>query len=76
MELKLKHDVGMKLIINKSIINLSKNPLTHGRSKHIVHYLRDQVNEGKLDLICCNTHHQVTNVFTKSTRAERFKFER
>lgn len=35
---------------NKSAINLAKNPISHGRSKHIetkFHFLRDQVNSKK-----------------------------
>lgn len=35
---------------NKSAINLAKNPISHGRSKHIetkFHFLRDQVNRKK-----------------------------
>ena len=36
IELNLKHDVGTKLFIdNKSTINLSKNLVTHDKSKHI-----------------------------------------
>ena len=37
-------------IDNMSAINLAKNPIAHGRSKHIemrFHYLRDQVADGK-----------------------------
>lgn len=34
------------------------------------------MNEAKLELVYCNSHDQVADVFTKSTRAERFKFLR
>nr|KYP66211.1 Retrovirus-related Pol polyprotein from transposon TNT 1-94 [Cajanus cajan] len=76
IELKQKRDEGVKLFIdNKSVISLSKNPVTHGRSKHIetkFHYLRDKVNEGKLELVYCNTQDQVADMFTKATKGERF----
>jgi len=39
---------------NSSTIQLSKNPVFHGRSKHIevrFHYLRDQTREGRVKLI-------------------------
>lgn len=42
------------LVDNQSAINLAKNPISHGRSKHIetkYHFLRDQVTKGKLELI-------------------------
>ncbi|MCH99895.1 cationic amino acid transporter 1-like, partial [Trifolium medium] len=43
-------------IDNISAINLAKNPVAHGRSEHIetrFHYLREQVNNGKLCLKHC-----------------------
>ncbi|CAH9104519.1 unnamed protein product, partial [Cuscuta europaea] len=47
---------------NKSAINLAKNPVAHARSKHIetrFHFLRDQVNKGKLNLKYCSTQDQL-----------------
>lgn len=38
-------------IDNKSIINLAKNPLFHGRSKHIdirFHFIREYVERGEI----------------------------
>ena len=40
-------------IDSMSAINLAKNPIAHGRSKHIkmrFHYLREQVADGKMNL--------------------------
>ncbi|XP_058746330.1 secreted RxLR effector protein 161-like [Vicia villosa] len=45
-------------IDNMSTINLAKNQITHGRSKHIgmrFHYLCKQVADGKLNLEHCKT---------------------
>jgi hypothetical protein len=39
---------------NKSAISLARNPIAHGRSKHIetkYHFLRDQVSKGKLTVV-------------------------
>jgi hypothetical protein len=61
---------------NKSAINLTKNPITHGRSKHIetkFHFLRDQVTKGKIKLVYCKTEAQVADVFTKPLKIQRFK---
>jgi hypothetical protein len=46
------------LVDNVSAINLAKNPITHGRSKHIemrFYYLRDLVSSGQLRLSYCRS---------------------
>ena len=43
---------------NSSTIKLSKNPVMHGRSKHIrvrFHFLRDLVQDGEIELVHCGT---------------------
>ena len=43
---------------NSSTIKLSKNPLLHGRSKHIdvrFHFLCDLTREGAIELVYCGT---------------------
>jgi hypothetical protein len=58
-------------IDNVSAINLAKNPISHGRSKHIelrFHYLRDQVTRGLLKLEHCRSSIQIANVLTKSVQ--------
>jgi len=51
-ELMIKLKEHIKLLIdNKSAINLAKNPIAHGKSKHIetrFNYLRDQVNKSNI----------------------------
>ncbi|WVY95960.1 hypothetical protein V8G54_028111 [Vigna mungo] len=64
---------------NTSAINLAKNPISHGRSKHIdikYHFLRDMVNKGKINLKHCRTELQLADIFTKSLNRERFNFLR
>ena len=64
------------LVDNKSAINLANNPVSHGRSKHIdtrFHFLRDQVNTGKLKLVYCPTQQQLADALTKPLRKERFE---
>ncbi|XP_014506329.1 uncharacterized protein LOC106766084 [Vigna radiata var. radiata] len=61
---------------NRSAINLAKNPVSHGRSKHIetrFHYLREQVNKGRLEMMYCSTVDQTANIFTKALRQTRFE---
>lgn len=61
---------------NRSTINLAKNPVLHGRSKHIetrFHYLRKQVNKGRLEMMYCSTEDQTTDIFTKALCQTRFE---
>ncbi|XP_045831137.1 uncharacterized mitochondrial protein AtMg00810-like [Trifolium pratense] len=53
---------------NSSSIKLSKNPVMHGRSKHIdarFHFLRDLTKEGKVQLVHCTSFEQVVDIMTK-----------
>lgn len=60
---------------NSSTIKLSRNPVMHGKSKHIdvrFHFLRNLVNEGALQLSFCGTQQQVSDIFTKPIKLEAF----
>lgn len=61
---------------NTSTIKLSKNPVFHGRCKHIgvrFHFLRDLVKEGRVSLKHCGTQEQVADIFTKPLGREVFE---
>ncbi|XP_073292954.1 uncharacterized protein [Primulina huaijiensis] len=60
---------------NSSAIKLSKNPVLHGRSKHIdvrYHFLRDMTNDGLIDLVYCKSEDQVADVLTKPLKLATF----
>ena len=60
---------------NNSAIKLSKNPVLHGRSKHIdvrFHFLRDLTRDGVVELVYCNTLEQVADIMTKLIKLEAF----
>lgn len=60
---------------NSSTIKLSKNPILHGRTKHIdikFHFLRDLVKEGVVELIHCGTSEQMADIMTKPLKLESF----
>ncbi|XP_052735546.1 uncharacterized protein LOC128197530 [Vigna angularis] len=64
-------------IDNISVINLSKNPVSHGRSKHLevkYHFLRDLVSKGRIVLSYCRTEEQLEDIFTKALKVDRFDF--
>jgi hypothetical protein len=71
-----KIEIVMLKIDNVSAINLAKNPIAHGRSKHIelrFHYLREQVNNGNLTLEHCISEEQVADLFTKAVTVKVFQ---
>ncbi|GAU50018.1 hypothetical protein TSUD_331710 [Trifolium subterraneum] len=71
----VKCDSVILKVDNMSAINLAKNPIAHGRSKHIelrFHYLREQVGNGKLKVEHCRTDLQVADVLTKAVTVETF----
>jgi KUP system potassium uptake protein len=75
-EIGIVEDITVVLKLdNKSAINLAKNPISHGKSKHIetrFHFLRDQVNKGKLILEYCSTNNQQADILTKAIKRDQF----
>lgn len=75
---KLGHTQGKCITIlcdNSSTIKLSRNPVLHGRSKHIdvrFHFLRDLTREGKVELVHCGSHDQVADIMTKPLKLDAF----
>ena len=66
----------MILVDNKSAIQLAKDPVHHGRSKHIdtrFHFLRDHVKKKTIVLEYCHTLDQVADIFTKPLTADAFR---
>jgi hypothetical protein len=60
---------------NSSTIKLSKNPVLHGRSKHIdvkFYFLRDLCKDGTIDLVYCKSEDQIADIFTKALKRELF----
>jgi hypothetical protein len=60
---------------NSSTIKLSRNPVLHGRSKHIdvkYHFLRDLAKDEVINLIFCKSEDQVADIFTKPLKTPLF----
>jgi transposase InsO family protein len=60
---------------NISAIKLSKNPVMHGRNKHIdirFHFLRELVKDGSVELITCSTTEQVADILIKPLKLDVF----
>ena len=61
---------------NSSTIKLSKNPVMHGRSKHIdvrYHFLRNLTRSGSIALIHCGSREQVADIMTKPLKVDVFQ---
>ena len=56
---------------NQSAISIAHHPEFHARTKHIdiaVHFLRDHVKKGTLDLYYINTEFNLADIFTKALK--------
>ena len=61
---------------NQSAICLAKNPQFHGRAKHIgikYHYIREQVENGNVELSYCRTEEMVADALTKGLSRGQFR---
>ncbi|GJS92167.1 hypothetical protein Tco_0774803 [Tanacetum coccineum] len=62
---------------NKSVIALSCNNVQHSRAKHIdvrYHFIKEQVENGVVELYFVRTEYQLADIFTKPLPRERFNF--
>lgn len=74
-----QHEPTQIYINNMSAIALAKNPVTHGRSKHIdrkYHFIRQHVKENNIQLVFCRTEDQIADIFTKPLKVETFEYFR
>ncbi|GKB29319.1 hypothetical protein Tco_0868720 [Tanacetum coccineum] len=77
------HNYGLKFnkiplyCDNKSAIALCWNNVQHSRSKHIdvrYHFIKEQVENGVVELYFVRTKYQLADIFTKALPRERFNF--
>lgn len=61
---------------NSFTIKLFKNPVMHGRSKHInvgFHFLKNLSEEGVISLVYCVSVDQIADIMTKSLKTDVFQ---
>ncbi|GKE97521.1 hypothetical protein Tco_0020872 [Tanacetum coccineum] len=71
------HTITFLCIVTKSAIALCFNNVQYSRSKHIDirhHFIREQVENGVVELYFVRTKYQLVDIFTKALLRERFKF--
>ena len=77
-ELGMQHN--MPAIVwcdNAGAKQLSSNPVFHSRTKHIevdIHYIRDLINRGIVEVRFVPTKEQTANVFTKAISIDQFNY--
>nr|GEV38106.1 Gag-Pol polyprotein [Tanacetum cinerariifolium] len=62
---------------SQSAIASSCNPVQHSRTKHIhtrYHFIKEQVENGIIELYFVRTEYQLADMFTKSLPEDRFKY--
>ncbi|GKB30924.1 hypothetical protein Tco_0870325, partial [Tanacetum coccineum] len=62
---------------NKSAIAICCNNVQHSRSKHIhirFHFIKENVENGVIELYFVNTEYQLADIFTKALARERIEF--
>lgn len=71
----VQHDSTTIYCDNSSAIKLSKNPVMHGRCKHIdvrFHFLRELTKDGIVEMVHCSTQEQVADIMTKPLKLDAF----
>ena len=61
---------------NQSAICMAQIPEFHGRTTHVsikYHFVRDQVDEGTVELQYCKSENMLANVLTKGLPREQFE---
>ncbi|GKC52702.1 hypothetical protein Tco_1075447 [Tanacetum coccineum] len=64
---------------NKGVIDLSKNPVQHSRTKHIEirhHFLRDNVQKGNISIEKVASEDNIADIHTKPLKREVFNYLR
>nr|GEX32770.1 hypothetical protein [Tanacetum cinerariifolium] len=62
---------------SQSAIAISCNPVQYSRTKHIhtrYHFIKEQVENGIIELYFVRTEYQLTDMFTKALPEDRFKY--
>ena len=61
---------------NSSAVSISKNPVFHGRTKHIkikFHFIREVQQSNEVLLVHCSYKNQLAEIFTKTLPKEGFE---
>ncbi|RVW32090.1 Retrovirus-related Pol polyprotein from transposon RE2 [Vitis vinifera] len=69
-------DATVIWVDNKSAIAIAKNPVQHGRTKHInvkFHAIREAEKNGEVNLVHCCSENQIADILTKALSKAKFE---
>ena len=76
-EIGVKEEMPMKMYCdNKVTINISYNPIHHGRTKHVQvdrHFIKAKVEDDTICMVYAPTNKQVADVLTKALSRRSFE---
>ena len=76
----MKYDEPIPILYdNTSVINISKNPMMHSKTKHLpikFHFLCEEVTKKNIKLEYIGTKEQIADIFTKPLPRETFEYLR
>jgi hypothetical protein len=75
-ELKIEYNLPIMHMDNQGSIAIAKDPVHHGRTKHIdirYHYIREKYREKLFDMVYCPTNEQLADIFTKALTQSTFE---
>ena len=78
MKVEIKEPVVM-FYDNTSVINISKNPVMHSKTKHIAikyHFVRELVQDKEIRLEYVHIKEQIVDISTKPLPKDRFLYLR
>ena len=75
----MKEEITEHVILycdNTSLINISKNPMMHVKTKHIAikyHYVRELVKDKQVKMEYVNSEKKIANIFIKQLPKDAFE---
>jgi hypothetical protein len=76
----VKYDEPISIFCDNTIaISISKNPMMHSKTKHIMikfHFLWEQVTKKNIELEYIGTKEHIVDIFTKPLRRETIEYLR
>lgn len=57
---------------NNAAINIAHDPMQHGKTKHVRHFIKDHIKKDNICIPCIQTKDHLADVFTKRLGGVQF----